>query len=411
MGARKAMYHRLNTEEFIRRAILKHGEQYSYDKTIYTNADIKVSIACKQHGDFQQRAANHLAGKGCNRCGIENRKRPLRENYVIHFMEKANKIHNNFYTYTQVEFVNAVTKVKIICPVHGIFEQTPNIHLTGSGCQTCAMERSKTACKKDIQQFIEDAKKIHNNNYLYNKVVYGGSFSSVDIICPKHGVFSQLAANHLQGCGCPACSTQAASIKRTLTSDEFIEKANQVHNNYYSYDDVIYVNNSTNVKITCPIHENFEQNVGSHLRGSGCPKCGQNKKVSKSALTWLLFLEYSTNISIIKEYNIPSSTYAADGFHRESNTIFEFYGDYFHGNPNAKYKLKSSDGFNVELAYEKTINREKELRELGYNLNVIWETDYKHLLSSIPEHIKQKALELWQQLNSRYYIVNGMENG
>ena len=70
------------------------------------------------------------------------------------FIGDANLIHNNTYDYSLVEYINSKTKIKIICPKHGIFEQTPNSHLSNQGCPTCNESRGE----KKIRTFLNENK-------------------------------------------------------------------------------------------------------------------------------------------------------------------------------------------------------------------------------------------------------------
>ena len=116
--------------------------------------------------------------------------------------------------------------------------------------------------------FINKANLIHNNKYDYSKVEYVNNSTKVCIICPEHGEFWQTPRNHLIGQGCPLCN---GTFK--LTNQEFIEKANLIHNNKYDYSKVEYVNNCTKVCIICPKHGEFWQTPHHHLNGHGCSKC------------------------------------------------------------------------------------------------------------------------------------------
>jgi len=107
--------------------------------------------------------------------------------------------------------------------------------------------------------------------------LYKNSHSNVEIICPEHGVFIQNINQHSRGQGCPKCAGN-----KNLTSLEFINKSNSIHNNKYNYDFVDYINNSTEVKINCPKHGDFYQKPEYHLSGSGCPSCAGNKKLNLS---------------------------------------------------------------------------------------------------------------------------------
>jgi hypothetical protein len=120
------------------------------------------------------------------------------------FIEKANKQHNNKYDYSQVTYINAYTRVIIICPVHGMFTQRPNVHLhSKTGCSRCsAIARTKTT-----QMFIDQANIIHNNKYDYSKVVYQRVNKKVIVICPVHGEFLVTPCNHISlTSGCKKCA-------------------------------------------------------------------------------------------------------------------------------------------------------------------------------------------------------------
>jgi len=122
---------------------------------------------------------------------------------IEEFIKRSNKIHNNKYDYSLVNYINTHTKIKIICPIHKIFEQIPKSHLIGKGCNKCKYENSKKTTKK----FIEQSKKIHGDLYDYSLVNYKNYKTKVDIICGEHGVFSQLPYNHCLGAnGCPFCT-------------------------------------------------------------------------------------------------------------------------------------------------------------------------------------------------------------
>ena len=182
------------------------------------------------------------------------------------FIKECRQIHGDKYDYSKVNYVNARTKVCIICPVHGEFWQLPSLHIG----QKCGCPLCNGTFKKTKTMFVEEARKIHGDKYDYSKVKYENIKKKVCIICPEHGEFWQTPYDHLVGHGCPKCSGRAK-----LTRDEFIEKARKVHGDKYDYSKVEYVNNSTKVCIICPEHGEFWQTASEHLRGHECPKCGQ----------------------------------------------------------------------------------------------------------------------------------------
>jgi len=182
------------------------------------------------------------------------------------FIEKAEKIHGSKYDYSLVEYINSKTKVKIICPEHGEFEQTPNNHYN-HGCSICSAKMEKYN-QKSTNKFIIDAKKIHGSKYDYSLVDYINAHKKVKIICTVHGVFEQKPNNHLNGQNCHLCYDTKLGLKK------FIEKSKKIHNNKYDYLLILNYNSNTDkVKIICPIHGVFNQKISSHLSGHGCQKC------------------------------------------------------------------------------------------------------------------------------------------
>lgn len=178
------------------------------------------------------------------------------------FIQKAIEIHGNKYDYSKVEYKNNKTKVCIICLKHGEFWQIPNSHLNGSECPKCSGKFL------DKEYFIEKANKIHNNKYDYSKLVYLGNKTKVEIICSIHGSFWQTPNDHLDHCGCPECRKS-----KKLTTETFIKRANQTHNNLYDYSKVQYINADIKIEIICKRHGSFWQLPSNHIAGQDCPKC------------------------------------------------------------------------------------------------------------------------------------------
>ena len=177
------------------------------------------------------------------------------------FINKANKIHNNKFDYTKSNYVDSISKVEIICPIHGSFWQTPKNHLKG-GCRFCSKEPNE-------KSFLTKAISIHKNKYSYGK--YNGNNFKLDIFCPIHGKFQQMAYSHIAGHGCGKCDN------KHQTTDDFIQKADIIHNNKFDYTKTTYINSTTKVVIICPIHGEFEQKPVYHLQKNGCPRCASSK--------------------------------------------------------------------------------------------------------------------------------------
>jgi hypothetical protein len=187
------------------------------------------------------------------------------------FISKAKAIHGEKYNYSKVDYKGSTYKVIIICKNHGEFEQNSHDHLCGKGCKECG--KLIVGNRKSQEDFIAGCKTVHNNFYNYENVIYIQSKLKIDIVCPIHGQFSQIAEDHLLGKGCPTCGVLKNTLHRTKSLDCFIEQANIIHKNKYNYFKVNYINSKENIIITCPIHGDFEQTPHKHLLGQHCPKC------------------------------------------------------------------------------------------------------------------------------------------
>lgn len=168
----------LTTEEFIKRARKVHGDKYDYSKSVYTGYNNKITIICPVHGEFEQRASSHLEGYGCNLC-ICDAKRLTKDKFV----ELARKVHGDKYDYSKVEYTNNKSKVTIVCPIHGEFEQTPNSHLRGAGCLSCSNSR--------LEDQMEEFLLKNNIKYFHEKTwdwLTYSSYQYVDFYLPDYNM-------------------------------------------------------------------------------------------------------------------------------------------------------------------------------------------------------------------------------
>lgn len=197
--------------EFVNRVIeraqkVHRDDDYIYHPELIYSSYEKIGIECKKHGIFWQSIANHINSKcKCPKCmeeiaGLSNR---LTFESVV---ERANKVHNNKYTYHKDIYINTMSKTLITCPIHGDFQQTMHSHLSGQGCPKCSIEKLRYTTRLSQYDFIEKIKYVHRNkNYDFSKVVYDGCENKVIVGCPKHGEFKIKALSLQQGQGCPIC--------------------------------------------------------------------------------------------------------------------------------------------------------------------------------------------------------------
>jgi len=185
--------------EFIEDAIKVHGDKYDYSKVEYIKSSKPVTIICKIHDEFLQAPSSHLTGAGCPKC--------VGRNKSIHKInQEFIDIHGDKYDYSKVEYINAKTPVIIICKIHGEFIQTPKRHLRGCGCNKCGKMSMSMKQTKPQNEFIEDAIKVHGDNYDYSKVEYINAKTTIIVICKNHGDFYTTPDAHIsKKSGCPKC--------------------------------------------------------------------------------------------------------------------------------------------------------------------------------------------------------------
>ena len=207
------------TEDFIVKAREVHGDKYDYSKVEYVNNHTPIIIICSEHGEFEQKPSHHLRGRGCSKCAKSGIKMNTDD-----FIAKAKEVHGDKYDYSKVNYINAQTKVCIICPEHGEFEQTPNSHLNGNGCLRCSRPNGNIS----LSEFLSKAKEVHGDRYDYSKVTFEGITNiqkqKVCIICSLHGEFWQSPSDHLIGRGCANCNHGIKKEYKFNLLNEFVDE-------------------------------------------------------------------------------------------------------------------------------------------------------------------------------------------
>ena len=164
-----------DTEWFIEEAKKVHGDRYDYSKTEYKGCKEKLTITCREHGDFYSLPLNHLAGCGCKKC--------MKEKFALgndEFIKKAKAIHGDRYDYSKVDYKNHHTPVIIICLVHGDFKQRPGDHLRGHGCPIC----KESHLERDISLLL-DENNIKYTRYFNEKWL---GLQTLDFYLPEHNI-------------------------------------------------------------------------------------------------------------------------------------------------------------------------------------------------------------------------------
>ena len=362
---KRILFNNENKEEIIKRFNCIHQYKYDYSFSNFNGRMTKIKIICPNHGIFEQTPNNHLLNNGCPKCS-KNRKLTTEE-VILQFKE----IHKDRYDYSLVDYKTDAIKVKIICPEHGIFEQQPNTHKQNNGCPKCSKNRKLTT-----EEVILQFKEIHKDRYDYSLVDYKNNSMKVKIICPEHGIFEQSPMTHKQGTTCPKCSGNGK-----LTTEEVVSQFKEIHKDSYDYSLVDYKQSNTNVKIICKKHGVFEQQPNMHKQNQGCPKCSINKK--EKFISDLLE-EYNINY-IYNDRNLIKPL-EIDILVPDFNFGIEHNGLLFHSYGISNWSLTNNyEKLNKNRHLEKTIKMEEQ----SYQLFHIRED---HLLNKFKKEIWKSVL-------------------
>lgn len=306
-----------NQETWIQTAIKIHNDEYLYDRISYQGSKEKVEIGCKDCGEYVWQEANsHIKGYQ-PACSCTNRYPISLEEFLI----QAHEVHDDDYDYSEVtEIVNKKEKLKIKCNSHNqFFYQSYRNHLQGRGCPLCGFEKVGKANKLSPEEFFERCKNEHGDSCTYEKAVFDGFFT-------KEG-------------------------ERTKMT----------------------------IFCTTPDHGYYEYWCRKHVIGyKGCPKCRKSFK-SQIADEWLKLKEipYDDEHREVHIW-IGKKLYIADGYIPETKTVYEFNGAYFHGDP-IYYDLDEWNDYkkcSFRTLNEKTLQKERHLKEFGYTVISKWESDW-----------------------------------
>jgi hypothetical protein len=382
---------------------LKGVQKHHSMKCLICEHEWSATITSKLQG-FKLRKT-----KGCPNCSRKNN-RNTHEEFLIKLENRNVRNPNSlvFLSPSSQEYFNNNTKLLFTCINNHEWSAIPtNVVDSERGCPVCKLEKDSNHKRTPIDKIKEQIITTYGKGkFDLTNIRYTNIHSTMTVRCYKHGDVSMKASLFLnRKQGCKQCNRENFEHKRL---DNFIDKSNKIHDFKYNYDKVHYENEDKNgvflVSIDCPIHGKFEQRVGDHVHGRGCKKCVQ-VGFSRKQITWLEHIIKTTNIKIQHalnggEYCIPDTKYSVDGYCEETNTIYEFHGDAFHGNLNRYAADKQCHPFNdltAKQLFDNTKRREKELECMGYNLCTMWESDFDNLkipLLNIQSNVRRRSVAL-----------------
>ena len=287
------------------------------------------------------------------------------EEWILRFK----KIHGDKYIYYEFNIHNSSKqKIRITCPKHGDFYQTPKEHYKGKGCYKCGKESMAKTQSLTTEECINRFKLKHGDKYDYSKVSYVKENKKVLIGCKNHENifwFYQTPIIHWKGSGCPECT--ALNGGRRKTKEEFINKSKELNNDKYDYSLVNYINNKIPIKLICKKHNyTFEQTPCNHLNlKQGCPLCRESlgeKEIKNFLENNNISFEIQKTYKELYDKNIKAKL-RYDFYLPKYNLLIEYNGiqhykfqKYFQKNINNFYKQKHHDWLKRKYAMDNNIN-------------------------------------------------------
>jgi hypothetical protein len=180
--------------------------------------------------------------------------------------------------------------------------------------------------------------------------------------------------------GCPVCGWKQAKVNMGLENlskaQDKLDKIAVKPGMFTAIGTVPSTNKAYKVFVVCRCNTCTSEFVHSSCK-LRCPKCSISNRGGKSPISWewlsnlerLLKIEIQGCNSKEVTVEVEGKRYRVDGFHRSTNTVFEFLGDYWHGNPDT-HPAKGR-----EIAYQKTIERLTQLHR-KYSVIYVWEKAY-----------------------------------
>ena len=393
------------TEQFVAQVINRpKNSKYKYHLVDYKNAYTNVTIICTVvanengdiHGEFEQTPSNHLDDKGCPYCA-RILVHPL-ESLAMTHPDLSKEWHHELngtkrpqdYSYGSSEIVWWKCPDDP-CGCHiweaAIYSRTS---VKQHGCpfhskHKCCKHTNLAAIHPElISEWHPSNPPIENYSPTSNQVVL---WECLNNWCGCH-IYEAAINNRVAGKGCPyhvhlkLCDHNNLEALFPELKKEWHKDNEPMH---------LYPPGSDKkVKWVCVLDANHIwfaviYTRTKKLNPSGCPHCALSGGYSKSQIEWLETIAINEDI-MIQHALSPEGEYViagvgrVDGFCQQTNTVYEYHGDYWHGNP----VIYDPEEFNPTVnktygeLYDKTVKRDLKIRDLGYILIVKWETEFEY---------------------------------
>lgn len=277
---------------------------------------------------------------------------------------------------SKVKFISRRVKVEVTCKECGsdFLANPQDLIYKKTGCPTCKSKNMSEIGKARAilwEEAFNRIKKVHGDTYKYIPSSYKNLSSIMEIVCEKHGIFTQIAGNHASGARCPSCIKESKRGLKLVPEEDVFKRAEEIHKGLYRYIKGSYIDMKKPMEIVCSKHGIFYQLPNDHLDGHGCPKCGNI--VSKPQEEIFNFIK-DLDIKVIDNFRLE------DGKHLDilcpsEKIAIEYNGLKWH-----------SEEFNRSSRYH--LDKTNQALSQGYRLIHIFEDEYLQFPGKVFNFIK-----------------------
>lgn len=350
-------------------AVSETHKQYDFRDFRYLGATTASTVQCPHHGPFQTKPTYLLAGSGCPICG-KTKSATARKLGLAGFIAQARRVHGGRYEYPTQDYSGNKTKVRILCPDHGEYWQTPNSHLNGRGCPECANDLKRQRNKAVSLQTLRELPArlaAGNANWTYDFTTFTGMNRHLRAHCSIHGEFHAAPNNILRNSGCAKCGVdkhQQFAESRKLTTEEWVARAKKQHGDKYDYADSVYVGAETRTSVRCRTHGVFYTTTDHIYQATGCPKCSHHLSRGEDAV-----FRFLSNLTTAEQRNrTVLKPKELDIYLPEAKMAVEYCGEFWHSHGDAEDERKNK---------LKHFQKYADCKAQGIRLITLYETEWK----------------------------------
>ena len=250
---------KLTHDEFLNK--LETNNKYAFDNLEFTgeykNSVTKILAKCK-YGEILISPNCLLSGQNWNISSAVDKNK-----YFANYMKIK---HKSPFDYSLVEYKNANSKINVICPIHSIFITTPHLHIDKLTCPQCSLDNRGMKDRLHHDDFVNMVDNKYPNTLKILKIIGRYKKRTNKILCKdKYGIVLIDPSFLLS-------KEYSENILLSIHKKSyFVSQAIEIHNNKYNYEDSVYIDKYTKIKIFCNKCEKyFHQTPFLHFTNGGC---------------------------------------------------------------------------------------------------------------------------------------------